>query len=151
MCFGPVESGDTVRFRTFDATGAETTDISLAITVNNTITWSAELAGQFNQLKNKEWFIGIWHQEMNHYMYDANNIYANRVFAPSADLSYQLSLIKADITPPVEPPVEPTNAWQVDSTYNAGDIVIHQGGAWVAQWWTKGEEPGTTGEWGVWR
>ncbi|MDD9178395.1 MULTISPECIES: lytic polysaccharide monooxygenase [Aliivibrio] len=149
--FGPVESGDTVRFRTFDTTGAETTDISLAITVNNTATWSAELAGQFNQLKNKEWFIGIWHQEMNHYMYDTNNIYANRVFAPSADLSYQLSLIKADTTPPVEPPVEPSNAWQTGLIYNTGDVVSYNDKEWTAQWWTKGEEPGTTGEWGVWR
>lgn len=109
------------------------------------------MAGQFNQLKNKEWFIGIWHQEMNHYMYDSNNIYANKVFAPTANVSYQLSLIKADITPPVEPPVEPSNPWDKTATYNAGDTVDHNGKAWVAQWWTKGEEPGTTGEWGVWR
>jgi len=43
------------------------------------------------------------------------------------------------------------NDWQVDSTYVGGDIVTHKGTTWTAQWWTKGEEPGTTGEWGVWR
>lgn len=149
--FGPVESGDTVRFRTFDANGTETTDISLAITSNNTSTWSAELAGQFNQLKGNTWFIGIWHQEMNHYMYNSSNIYANKVFAPASNLSYQLSLMKADITPPVEPPVDPTNQWDKNTTYHSGDSVTHQGETWVAQWWTTGEEPGTTGEWGVWR
>ncbi|EKA4516317.1 hypothetical protein OLI49_004685, partial [Vibrio parahaemolyticus] len=25
------------------------------------------------------------------------------------------------------------------------------GKEWTAQWWTSGEEPGTTGQWGVWR
>lgn len=43
------------------------------------------------------------------------------------------------------------NDWQADSTYVGGDIVTHNGTTWTAQWWTKGEEPGTTGEWGVWR
>ncbi|HDV5393764.1 TPA: hypothetical protein RI724_002515, partial [Vibrio cholerae] len=32
-----------------------------------------------------------------------------------------------------------------------GAVVTHQGKSWTAQWWTQGEEPGTTGEWGVWR
>ncbi len=26
----------------------------------------------------------------------------------------------------------------------------HQGKKWRAKWWTQGDEPGTTGEWGVW-
>ncbi|MCG6282520.1 lytic polysaccharide monooxygenase, partial [Vibrio diabolicus] len=56
--FGPVESGDTVRLRTFDATGAEQVDISLAISANNTGTWAAELAGQFNGQQHKDWYIG---------------------------------------------------------------------------------------------
>ncbi|UXI03123.1 lytic polysaccharide monooxygenase [Photobacterium sp. TY1-4] len=51
---------------------------------------------------------------------------------------------------PVEPPVD-TNAWQATETYTAHDVVTHHGKTWTAQWWTRGEEPGTTGEWGVWR
>ncbi|MBT2918407.1 lytic polysaccharide monooxygenase [Vibrio anguillarum] len=145
--FGPVESGDTVRLRTFDANGNETTDISLAISANNTATWPAEMAGQFNQVKKGEWFIGIWHQEMNHYMYDSQNVYANRVFAPNATYSYQLSLLKEE-TP--QPPV-PDNAWNATKIYTSGDVVMHNQQTWTAQWWTKNEEPGTTGEWGVWR
>ncbi|ASU24482.1 Spindolin [Vibrio qinghaiensis] len=145
--FGPVESGDTVRLRTFDANGNETTDISLAISANNTATWPAEMAGQFNQVKKGEWFIGIWHQEMNHYMYDSQNVYANRVFAPNATYSYQLSLLKEE-TP--QPPV-PDNAWNATKIYTSGDVVMHKQQTWTAQWWTKNEEPGTTGEWGVWR
>ena len=147
--FGPVESGDTIRFRTFDQNGSEQHDISLAITANNTSEeiWSAELAGQFNSLTAGAWFIGIWHAEMNHYMYDSSNIHANQVHAPTANFSYQLSLVKGD-TPP---PTQPDNAWSADSTYEQGDVVTHNGRSWTAQWWTRGEEPGTTGDWGVWR
>lgn len=43
------------------------------------------------------------------------------------------------------------NAWSADATYNGGDIVNHAGKQWRAEWWTRGDEPGTTGEWGVWR
>lgn len=31
-----------------------------------------------------------------------------------------------------------------------GQIVSHNGRQWRAKWWTQGEEPGTTGPWGVW-
>ncbi|WP_159737621.1 lytic polysaccharide monooxygenase [Vibrio atypicus] len=145
--FGPVEQGDTVRLRTFDASGSEVVDVSLPISANNTANWSAELADQFNAQQTGDWYIGIWHQEMNHYMFDTKNIYANKVFAPNNTFSYALSLIKADTTPPVEP----TNLWSKDATYTAGDIVTHNGKEWTAQWWTTNEEPGTTGQWGVWR
>jgi len=65
--------------------------------------------------------------------------------------------IESSITAPVEPvpPIEPeepgSNTWSAASTYTASDKVIHNGKTWTAQWWTQGEEPGTTGEWGVWR
>jgi len=32
-----------------------------------------------------------------------------------------------------------------------GDIVSHNGKNWLAGWWTQNEEPGTTGDWGVWK
>ncbi|MBV7299043.1 M66 family metalloprotease [Enterovibrio paralichthyis] len=41
--------------------------------------------------------------------------------------------------------------WEKKATYVGGDKVSHQGTVWLAGWWTKGEEPGTTGEWGVWK
>lgn len=85
--------------------------------------------------------------QLNHYMYDSQNVYANRVFAPNATYSYQLSLLKEE-TP--QPPV-PDNAWNGTKIYTSGDVVMHNQQTWAAQWWTKNEEPGTTGEWGVWR
>ena len=42
-------------------------------------------------------------------------------------------------------------AWSSTATYTQGDSVSHDGSVYTAQWWTQGEEPGTGGEWGVWR
>ncbi len=42
-------------------------------------------------------------------------------------------------------------AWDADTVYVEGDQVSHDGSTWGAGWYTRGEEPGTTGEWGVWR
>ncbi|MFH8933995.1 glycosyl hydrolase family 18 protein [Streptomyces griseosporeus] len=41
--------------------------------------------------------------------------------------------------------------WVKDKVYTGGQRVSHKGHAWKAKWWTTGEEPGTTGEWGVWQ
>jgi len=41
--------------------------------------------------------------------------------------------------------------WTSTAIYTAGDEVAHNGDKWKAKWWTQGEEPGTTGEWGVWQ
>ncbi|MFI2026411.1 glycosyl hydrolase family 18 protein [Streptomyces buecherae] len=41
--------------------------------------------------------------------------------------------------------------WSAETVYTGGQQVSHQGHTWKAKWWTVGEEPGTTGEWGVWQ
>lgn len=41
-------------------------------------------------------------------------------------------------------------AWAAATVYTGGNQVSHKGHTWKAQWWTQGEEPGTTGQWGVW-
>ncbi|WP_199035534.1 lytic polysaccharide monooxygenase auxiliary activity family 9 protein [Glycomyces salinus] len=61
-------------------------------------------------------------------------------------------------TPSEEPSDAPTDepegceaaAWDSSATYVAGDAVTHGGTAYTAKWWTRAEEPGTTGVWGVW-
>ncbi|WP_051325292.1 glycosyl hydrolase family 18 protein [Glycomyces tenuis] len=40
--------------------------------------------------------------------------------------------------------------WQSSEVYTGGDLVSHDDHEYRAKWWTTGEEPGTTGEWGVW-
>ncbi|MBP0458922.1 glycosyl hydrolase family 18 protein [Streptomyces montanisoli] len=42
-------------------------------------------------------------------------------------------------------------AWKTSSIYVGGDTVSYKGHTWKAKWWTTGEEPGTTGQWGVWQ
>ena len=94
--FGPAEVGDTIRLRIFNLEGQEQHDISLVITDQHIQhgTWPAELAAKFNSRNNPEWYIGIWHKGMNHYMFDSHNLYTNQVHGPSAKFNYQISLIK---------------------------------------------------------
>ncbi|MEW1859414.1 chitinase [Streptomyces sp. NBC_00669] len=62
-------------------------------------------------------------------------------------------------TPPTTPPTSPpgggdcasVSAWSASAVYNGGDEVSYGGHKWLAQWWTTNEQPGTTGEWGVWK
>ncbi|MGW8375894.1 chitinase C-terminal domain-containing protein [Actinacidiphila sp. SB3-2] len=41
--------------------------------------------------------------------------------------------------------------WDRAKAYSGGSQVAWQSRLWKAKWWTQGEEPGTTGEWGVWQ
>ncbi|MEU5082761.1 MULTISPECIES: glycosyl hydrolase family 18 protein [Streptomyces] len=41
--------------------------------------------------------------------------------------------------------------WAKDAVYTGGQQVSYKGHTWKAKWWTTGEEPGTTGQWGVWQ
>jgi hypothetical protein len=61
--------------------------------------------------------------------------------------------------PPPDPEPEPDPdppgdctlpGWDSGQVYTGGAQVSHAGHEWRAKWWTQGEEPGTTGEWGVW-
>ncbi len=50
----------------------------------------------------------------------------------------------------------PTNAttispWDSQIVYYQGDIVSHNGKNWIAGWYSINEEPGSTGQWGVWQ
>jgi predicted carbohydrate-binding protein with CBM5 and CBM33 domain len=54
--------------------------------------------------------------------------------------------------PPPPPPGScPSPAWDRGAVYVAGNTVSHAQHEWRAKWWTQGEEPGTTGQWGVWQ
>ncbi|MCZ2526147.1 chitinase C-terminal domain-containing protein [Streptomyces sp. HB2AG] len=41
--------------------------------------------------------------------------------------------------------------WSAATAYSGGQTVSWKGREYRAKWWTSGEEPGTTGEWGVWQ
>jgi chitinase len=65
----------------------------------------------------------------------------------------------AGATPPVTPPptTQPGGTcpglpdWSASAVYVGGNEVRHEGHKWKAKWWTTGEQPGTTGQWGVWQ
>ena len=40
--------------------------------------------------------------------------------------------------------------WSASTIYVGDDEVSHNGHRWKAKWWTRNNEPGTTGKWGVW-
>ena len=44
-----------------------------------------------------------------------------------------------------------TNAWDSSAVYTGGDQVTQAGKTWEAKWWTKGDDPVNSGEWGVWK
>ncbi|WP_261817834.1 lytic polysaccharide monooxygenase [Vibrio gallicus] len=72
----------------------------------------------------------------------------------SAIYSFDILAAAADIPETPETPETPEiSAWDATVVYYEGDKVTHNGKVWTAHWWTQGEndEPGTTGEWGVWR
>lgn len=41
--------------------------------------------------------------------------------------------------------------WEADKIYVKGNKVSWDNKIYIAGWWTLGEKPGTTGEWGVWK
>ncbi|WP_405578994.1 carbohydrate-binding protein [Streptomyces sp. NBC_01190] len=69
----------------------------------------------------------------------------------------------AGATPPTGPTTSPPTSppsgggcsgvaqWSASAVYVGGNEVAHSGHKWKAKWWTTNEEPGTTGEWGVWQ
>ncbi|MET7425429.1 lytic polysaccharide monooxygenase [Dactylosporangium sp. NPDC005555] len=42
-------------------------------------------------------------------------------------------------------------AWSASAVYTGGMTVSHKSRKYTARYWTQGEEPGTTGEWGAWQ
>ncbi|MBD7981584.1 MULTISPECIES: glycoside hydrolase family 19 protein [Oerskovia] len=60
--------------------------------------------------------------------------------------------VTATVLAPRASAAEPCAApWSASAVYTGGAVVSTGGHNWKAGWWTQGETPGTTGQWGVWR
>lgn len=42
------------------------------------------------------------------------------------------------------------SGWTADTVYTSNQQASYQGSNYRAKWWTRGDQPGTTGQWGVW-
>ncbi|MCJ2378416.1 carbohydrate-binding protein [Vibrio sp. ZSDZ34] len=42
------------------------------------------------------------------------------------------------------------NLWEPSTVYTGGDQVCWAGKLWQAKWWSQGDDPTKSGEWGVW-
>lgn len=88
--------------------------------------------------------------------------FGGKTYALAGDLARGTTVVEPGTgtpTPTPTPTASPTGgtgqcagpAWNAVTEYGGGGTVAHRGHSWKAKWWTKGEEPGTTGEWGVWQ
>ncbi|MBG0856784.1 chitinase C-terminal domain-containing protein [Streptomyces spinoverrucosus] len=84
--------------------------------------------------------------------------FGGKTYALAGDLARGTTVVEPGTATPTPTP-SPTGgtgqcaapAWSAATEYGGGSTVAHRGHSWKAKWWTKGEEPGTTGEWGVWQ
>ncbi|WP_162290823.1 S8 family peptidase [Vibrio coralliirubri] len=85
-----------------------------------------------------------------------------RLADTNAKMTYRFSLTISDgglsdraevsvVQTPI-PEVTQSPLWQAGRTYSSPcQRVTWQGTEWDNQWWTQGHEPGSDGQWGVWR
>ncbi|WP_406289412.1 chitinase C-terminal domain-containing protein [Streptomyces sp. NBC_00209] len=78
-------------------------------------------------------------------------------YALAADLARGTTVVEPDTGSTPTPTPDPSGgtcaaaAWSASAEYGTGTTVSQDGHRWKAKWWTKGEKPGSTGEWGVWQ
>lgn len=44
-----------------------------------------------------------------------------------------------------------SDLWDASAVYTGGNQVTWAGKVWEAKWWTKGDDPSKSGQWGVWK
>lgn len=82
--------------------------------------------------------------------------FGGKTYALAGDLARGTTVV---LPGPGTPSPTPTSSggectgpvWNATTEYGGGSTVSHEGHSWKAKWWTKGEKPGTTGDWGVWQ
>ena len=52
---------------------------------------------------------------------------------------------------PIPNPTPSGNGWDSAAVYLGGNRVVYNGNTYEAKWWTQGENPGQSGQWGVWK
>ncbi|MCX5609748.1 MULTISPECIES: glycoside hydrolase family 19 protein [unclassified Streptomyces] len=70
--------------------------------------------------------------------------------AAAATVTAGLGLTLVLPSSPASAAVPCAGGWTASAVYTGGMSASYNGHNWQAKWWTQGETPGTTGEWGVW-
>uniref|UniRef100_UPI00210D976D carbohydrate-binding protein n=1 Tax=Chitinolyticbacter albus TaxID=2961951 RepID=UPI00210D976D len=52
---------------------------------------------------------------------------------------------------PTPTPIVASGVWSAGAVYTAGDRTSHDGGIYEAKWWTRGDNPAQSGQWGAWK
>lgn len=73
-----------------------------------------------------------------------------RALALAATAAVTLGLAIALPSSPAAAAPACVGAWATSAVYTGGMSASYGGHNWQAKWWTQGETPGTTGQWGVW-
>ncbi|MDK9495308.1 chitinase [Streptomyces katrae] len=74
----------------------------------------------------------------------------NRALSLAAAAAATLGLAVALPASPAAAAPACAGAWSSSAVYTGGASASYGGHNWQAKWWTQGETPGTTGQWGVW-
>ncbi|PCK31088.1 lytic polysaccharide monooxygenase [Pseudoalteromonas piscicida] len=98
--------GDRVWFRTFDDTGNELVNHTLAITEQNVSDWQPKLASYLNATYPNKVQVGV-KQTDGSILFDETALLTNEVFQPNAQYTSNLSIVKGDTnTPPTVNPID---------------------------------------------
>ncbi|OHU84358.1 MULTISPECIES: glycosyl hydrolase family 18 protein [Pseudoalteromonas] len=77
----------------------------------------------------------------------AGDVAQDTMYSVSVTVSDGKASVSESFQVTVKDVSDPVNAWDRDTVYWGGDIVVHQGKQYRAKWWTRGEEPGTALVW----
>ncbi|MCC0099835.1 MULTISPECIES: glycoside hydrolase family 19 protein [Streptomyces] len=73
-----------------------------------------------------------------------------RALALAAAAAATIGLAVALPASPASAAAACVSPWSSSAVYTGGMSASYSGHNWQAKWWTQGETPGTTGQWGVW-
>ncbi len=84
------------------------------------------------------------------YSQDTSLAFTVTVSDGEASATASATVIVTQYTPEPDPETC-DNAWDASTVYTGGDQVTYSGSTWEAKWWTRGEDPTKSGQWGVWK
>ncbi|RXJ74662.1 alkaline serine protease [Veronia nyctiphanis] len=102
----------------------------------------------------REWSFGdggMSVQQSPVYTYQAAGTYNIKLTVKDAQGLTGVKSVPVTVGGDTTPGCDGVQAWKAGTVYLTGESVSHKGIKYSAKWWTQGEEPGTTGQWGVWK